>query len=103
MNKIVQIQNIIYQYAYIAINNGYVLVASLLSLIILPNHADTRPNGVPKDTACSAGAGHVQAKPVAAIIDRGWPLWWLKVPIGRETQRRGRGRSVEPISSQPPF
>ena len=27
MNKIVQIQNIIYQYAYIAINNGYVLVA----------------------------------------------------------------------------
>ena len=43
MNKIVQIQNIIYQYAYIAINNGYVLVASLLSLILLPNHADAHP------------------------------------------------------------
>jgi len=28
-------------------------------------------------------------------------LWWLKVPIGLETQRRGRGRSVEPISSRP--
>ena len=46
-----------------------------------------RPNGC----TCSAGAGHVQTKPEAARIDRFQPPWWLKVPIGLETHRRGRG------------
>ena len=42
----------------------------------------TRPRGVPNDCTCSAGAGHVQTKPVAARIDRIQPPWWLKVPNG---------------------
>ena len=27
-----------------------------------------------------------------ARIDKVWPPWWMKVSIGRETRRRGRGR-----------
>ena len=62
-----------------------------------------RSRGVSNDAIRSAGAGHVLTSRQSQ-----WPRaptnfshhGAMKVPIGLETQRRGRRRSVEPISSR---